>query len=224
MVSMKQKGFTLIELLVVIAIIAILAAFLFPVFAQARSKARQTTCASNLRQTMTAVLMYAQDNDEYFPLVTHTRAWLNGLEPYTKAPLLYRCPSDPSQNFERPMPGYRNTRNASYSLNFWMTPLSGCNNLPSVCGHNTLGSVRSPAKTIYIAEAKEDTLLDHFHPAFWRYPNEAETFSSPHDELGMTWHNGGTNYVFVDGHVKWYRFEQVFDEEGTLTLFDPRLE
>lgn len=86
------------------------------------------------------------------------------------------------------------------------------------------GSARSPAKTIYITEAKEDMLHDHFHPAFWRYPNEAETFSSPHDELGMTWHNGGTNYVFVDGHVKWYRFEQVFDEEGTLTLFDPRLE
>ncbi len=61
---MKRKGFTLIELLVVIAIIAILAAILFPVFAQAREKARQASCLSNLKQIGTATQMYAQDYDE----------------------------------------------------------------------------------------------------------------------------------------------------------------
>jgi prepilin-type N-terminal cleavage/methylation domain-containing protein/prepilin-type processing-associated H-X9-DG protein len=61
-----KKGFTLIELLVVIAIIAILAAILFPVFAKAREKARQITCASNLKQLGTASLMYVQDYDESF--------------------------------------------------------------------------------------------------------------------------------------------------------------
>src|SRR5689334_4870314 len=64
----KNKGFTLIELLVVIAIIAILAAILFPVFAQAREKARQTSCLSNEKQLGTAFLMYVQDYDETFPL------------------------------------------------------------------------------------------------------------------------------------------------------------
>jgi len=64
---MRQRGFTLIELLVVIAIIAILAAILFPVFAQAREKARQTTCASNLKQIGTAFMMYVQDYDETYP-------------------------------------------------------------------------------------------------------------------------------------------------------------
>ncbi|NLO06246.1 MAG: prepilin-type N-terminal cleavage/methylation domain-containing protein, partial [candidate division WS1 bacterium] len=59
-----RRGFTLIELLVVIAIIAILAAILFPVFARAREKARQTQCLSNVKQTMLAVNMYAQDYDE----------------------------------------------------------------------------------------------------------------------------------------------------------------
>jgi prepilin-type N-terminal cleavage/methylation domain-containing protein/prepilin-type processing-associated H-X9-DG protein len=64
----KTEGFTLIELLVVIAIIAILAAILFPVFAQAREKARQTSCVSNEKQLATAVIMYNQDYDETFPL------------------------------------------------------------------------------------------------------------------------------------------------------------
>src|SRR5262245_26021547 len=63
----RQHAFTLIELLVVIAIIAILAAILFPVFAQARAKARQTSCLSNLRNIDTAFQMYAQDYDEQFP-------------------------------------------------------------------------------------------------------------------------------------------------------------
>ncbi len=62
-----RKGFTLIELLVVIAIIAVLAAILFPVFARAREKARQSTCTSNQRQIAAAVLMYVQDHDETLP-------------------------------------------------------------------------------------------------------------------------------------------------------------
>src|SRR5438094_5376899 len=67
--SMRNRnGFTLIELLVVIAIIAVLAAILFPVFAQAREKARQTACLSNCKQIGTAVMMYAQDYDDHPPL------------------------------------------------------------------------------------------------------------------------------------------------------------
>ena len=64
---MKRRGFTLIELLVVIAIIAILAAILFPVFARAREKARQSSCLSNLKQLGLGMLMYVQDYDERFP-------------------------------------------------------------------------------------------------------------------------------------------------------------
>ncbi|MFA0764650.1 MAG: hypothetical protein REDVDVYQ_002261, partial [Candidatus Fervidibacter sp.] len=62
-----RKGFTLIELLVVIAIIAILAAILFPVFSQARDKARQTTCLSNAKQVGLAVMQYQQDYNELYP-------------------------------------------------------------------------------------------------------------------------------------------------------------
>jgi len=70
--STKRSGFTLIELLVVIAIIAILAAILFPVFAQAREKARQTSCLSNEKQIALGIMMYVQDYDEVFPLLQRT--------------------------------------------------------------------------------------------------------------------------------------------------------
>jgi prepilin-type N-terminal cleavage/methylation domain-containing protein len=102
----RPNGFTLIELLVVIAIIAILAAILFPVFAQAREKARQTQCMSNLRQSATAVLMYVQDADEFFPMAIYAPAPRPGggncvmtvfdaIQPYMKNVEITRCPSDP---------------------------------------------------------------------------------------------------------------------------------
>lgn len=85
----KQSGFTLIELLVVIAIIAILAAILFPVFAQAREKARQVSCLSNMKQIGTASMMYVQDYDETYPMSkstvgTRTSDWRVMVSPYIK--------------------------------------------------------------------------------------------------------------------------------------------
>src|SRR5687768_4219848 len=106
-----RPGFTLIELLVVIAIIAILAAILFPVFAQARDKARQSACLSNSKQLGTAFMMYTQDWDEQFPFVTCGDSYLGGcvqwlrgslpwpltIQPYMKNYGIYVCPSDPDK-------------------------------------------------------------------------------------------------------------------------------
>src|SRR5437588_11823617 len=89
---MKRHGFTLIELLVVIAIIAILAAILFPVFAQARESARTSSCLSNDKQIGLSIKMYASDYDEKFPMGTYEgpRNWeVNpDVNPYAGGPLL----------------------------------------------------------------------------------------------------------------------------------------
>jgi len=102
----RTRGFTLIELLVVIAIIAILAAILFPVFAESRAKARQTACLSNVRQLGMALMQYAEDNDEGYWLGPYTvdvggRRVRHGppdfIFPYVKNAALFSCPSEPKE-------------------------------------------------------------------------------------------------------------------------------
>jgi prepilin-type N-terminal cleavage/methylation domain-containing protein len=108
------RGFTLIELLVVIAIIAILAAILFPVFAQAREKAREAACLSNVKQLGLALQMYAQDYDETLPnhaqdtekfLAPNAPAnWAKGLQSYVKNTQVFSCPSAPMAPGDKPVP------------------------------------------------------------------------------------------------------------------------
>lgn len=115
----SKRAFTLIELLVVIAIIAILAAILFPVFAQARERARAISCISNLKQIGLGTMMYAQDYDETLPVAFPGNPPINGgnqavtpfesmIEPYTKNNQMWKCPSS------------RATANAGYNKdNYW---------------------------------------------------------------------------------------------------------
>lgn len=130
---MKQKGFTLIELLVVIAIIAILAAILFPVFAQARDKARQTQCLSNCRQIGIGTQIYAQDYDEtlltlwYYTNEDRYRnpmyqrysfgMWAPLLMPYIKNKEVFLCPNGPNrgEHFEFGPPEDRYLINLGYN-------------------------------------------------------------------------------------------------------------
>lgn len=138
-----NKGFTLIELLVVIAIIAILAAILFPVFAQARAQARKTTCLSNVKQLSLGVLMYTQDYDETFPLLftkvyttdpatfswsgsvtaPSAAAWQNSVQPYVKNYGIMICP----ENF---LTNGNPVVAIDPFLNYGMPPLSGVHGIP----------------------------------------------------------------------------------------------
>ncbi len=162
----KSRGFTLIELLVVIAIIAILAAILFPVFAQAREKARQASCISNLKQIGLGTMMYAQDYDEsYFSgwnwgapvAATGTQIWRVTILPYVK--MGGKVPQTTDDVYDPNIPtvplfSCPDTRNLAktsygYNLNEFTT---GWNTPPFFAG-KSMASINQPAELVAFADA-----------------------------------------------------------------------
>ena len=201
-----KRGFTLIELLVVIAIIAILAAILFPVFARAREKARQTSCLSNQKQWALAWQMYLQDFDENIPPYALRilnppgwgAHWYQLIEPYVKNTQIRTCPSDPDSR----LVGYR----FSYGYNgyYLRDPQWG-----NAQGADVLAEVTEPSETIVTGE----TLGGNF---FLYLPFQ----SGGYDER-VAWdrHNGGANYSFCDGHAKWLAKNVIRSATGTAQFY-----
>ncbi len=212
-----RRGFTLIELLVVITIIAVLAAILFPVFAQAREKARSIACLSNLKQIGTATQMYIQDNDQrlFFRATSNAAStrtglavaktdpsynslqWWNEMMPYIKSNALFACPDDsaptlsPDGNGNLVIP-------RSYTCSAAVEAL-------------TDAQVTNPAATIVITEKWSRTVAGAAvsAPFMDAFDGDMET-DPPHPmkEIASR-HQGGLNCSFFDGHAKWLRPETI---------------
>ena len=232
--SMKRNGFTLIELLVVIAIIAILAALLFPVFASARERARQTHCANNLRQIGLAAKAYEQDNDDaIIPCVitdtNYEASFVELLSSYTKSPEVWSCPSGAfdlsvSDNgtayrwwFPEGQGPYKRHLFLSYSGNSWQdahsrTLLGLMAWLQPRLGEvdfKTEADVVTPSDPILITDSVP---LGYATPRLltetnldWCGKQQRDREGSPMRGLISLRHHGGFNTLFADGHVKWLR-------------------
>jgi prepilin-type N-terminal cleavage/methylation domain-containing protein/prepilin-type processing-associated H-X9-DG protein len=172
-----KRGFTLIELLVVIAIIAILAAILFPVFAKAREKARQTACLSNLKELALAGLMYSQDYDEVICSTQYGQGasqygYVLLLDPYIKNSQIWTCPSG------RVQPNYWTSW---YAMNFELEANQG---YPQAW-------IKRPTDKIWMVDSGRHCSV------VW---GDIDTWGN--DGVSDI-HNGGSNCAYFDGHAKW---------------------
>ncbi|MDX1931222.1 MAG: DUF1559 domain-containing protein [Capsulimonadales bacterium] len=201
------SAFTLIELLVVIAIIAILAAILFPVFAQAREKARQISCLSNEKQITLGFLMYVQDYDGTFPLYTYDYLtyWAGGREaagrpfdksrglifPYLKNGEIQKCPS---------YTGGTNLGGTGYGYNQNIAGDAWQNEPPYLLLNPAQDAqLNRPAETILLGDAGQK---DFPNPGI----NETILIGPPSSWFGFPSidfrHQSFANFSFADGHVK----------------------
>ena len=219
----RGKGFTLIELLVVIAIIAILAAILFPVLISAKSASKKAKCQSNLKQIVSAALMYSDDYKGWTPapiygylqwgqsLGNGLKGWTEAVSPYMKSKYKTAPKRGENKVFMCPEQIY----NYSYGIDWY-------SDSPNTRGFD-IGIVARPTKMIFFFDLRpywnenENVILSNNTdsglsndtqpdaPCYYKMPGKNDTGGAP---WWLTWpgvHGGGNNLAFVDGHVKWFK-------------------
>ena len=227
------RGFTLIELLVVIAIIAILAAILFPVFAQARESARQATCISNMKQIGLGLLMYAGDYDEMLPWAASNIttpdnfAWYQNIEPYLKVGTardaagvfkpntFFSCPSFMNSSVPMapgdPAPPAKTLAVRSYGVNSNIMPFMNAswstNWFPG--RFTSLAAINQASSLVFATHQTGGRVAVSGDDVTTQCLGDEEG-SSPGWNSGFYCggryqHHGGSVYVLADGHAKWFR-------------------
>lgn len=211
---MKRSGhlaFTLIELLVVIAIIGILVAILFPVFASARERARQTTCLSNMNQLGLALLQYVQDYDELMPCgqaPRDQRGWAGQIFSYVKSTAVYKCPDDPTSDTGSGLSaesyGINENFLSSVELSKYSAPaktvmlleMFGLNFNPAIdgiCCNGNSAKGNGTGSPLQWGSYATGYLMGGPDPSAWY-------FGLNGGAAGV--HTGWSNYLYCDGHVK----------------------
>lgn len=189
---MRRRAFTLVELLVVIAVIAILAALLLPALAGAKERARQTFCASNLRQIALAVMMFADDHEHTYPhqpedglpakiMGGHGTNYYDLLMPFVGRAQLWLCPSTYDS------PGSL----MSYHMNGFLVTSNGLKT----------SAVKDPSRTLLIGESGQGT---RWNEAYLRPDHDGDYL---YDRPQLQ-HRRGGNATFADGRVQWHHDNQ----------------
>lgn len=231
-----KYAFTLIELLVVIAIISIIAAILFPVFAQAREKARETTCISNLRQIGLGVRAYIQDYDETFPIFQAYNAVSGGapgqpghkgvedeIAPYIKSTDIFKCPDDAGG---APASGIKGTYFEAFGSSYRFT--KSCYTLvPGKEGslEDDIMVDPQPTQVIIVRDSMYETpattriMRDEMFP--WFSSQMDPTSKYGYGPWYMQWHPRGGGMVFADGHSKFISNVKAFNEVAGNPQGDP---
>ena len=228
--SRATGGFTLIELLVVIAIIAILAAILFPVFAQARAKARQARCLSDTKQIGNAVMMYTQDYDETYPVDNTTylvnglpsdssvvqSSWVRHLYSYTKNLEIFFCPDTPNPEDTQLIYGVNGSTSDQFRVSRRSLGGNGkvfyaVNNASLAPQAIAISSVGRPAELPLVSDATALLFTDPRYIEFSGYQgltttgwaSDGVTYNSSNPDPKWARHNGGVVILYGDGHAKW---------------------
>lgn len=222
----ESGAFTLIELLVVIAIIAILAAILFPVFARAREKARQSSCQNNLKQMAVALQQYSQDYDEVMAWDYYAQSsgispagagaqgtflihrWPGKIQPYVKNQNIFQCPSASVR-----VSGTSATAPDTDLITYW-----GAGGMFALPGSNAvaLAQVAKPAETVYVYDDLDAGMRDAvvFRP-WWtgnNYNGNVTGTNSSFNPNRKPIHTDGVNVMYADSHVKFRKLGQLYKE------------
>lgn len=222
--SKRRGAFTLIELLVVVAIISLLAAILFPVFSQARERARRSSCASNFRQIGLGMMQYAQDYDETMPLFSYNgfggyngadgARWADLIQPYLKSTQIFDCPSGTKTTALYSGGQYLDITTYSYGF---VTPSTS--ELVGVAGRS-LAAIEDSAGTLMVIEDGRQDGGAGAETQGRLIPNLSDTLQSLGARLNGFRHTGcaendfgsyAFNAAYADGHVKWVRLTNVWD-------------